>query len=288
VDSYRIDLQFLLDLEVAARTWPTQVLPNAPLNAPEYRAEHGVVVDDRRLLVATSSFGLEDRDTMLQLRLANAAFEHFGMLRHVLRYVQWDHGVDASEVMAAMVSVTADDPHRHPLLAWVLRWFDVHTVPPVGWPAFFAEVRSFLLDEVGIEGSTGLDAVLQVQRHLLPEVGRTFPDATPLAHDYVAYHHDATRWLWEDDVAPGPSRPLTSYGPATLEVWGDPSGFCGRRLGALLGTRDEVSISSFWLSDHWELDSPLTRNLAEVAHDRGYRAAAVQREGLHPATAVSS
>jgi hypothetical protein len=45
----------------------------------------------------------------------------------------------------------------------------------------------------------------------------------------------------------------------------------------MVGNRSEVDITSFWLGDHWELDSPLTRNLAEVARDLRYRSVAELR-----------
>jgi hypothetical protein len=285
LEGYRGDLQFLFDLEVACRTWPTQVLPNAPLNAPEYRAEHGLVVDERRLLVSTSTYTREDRDEMRRLRMANGAFEHFGLLRHVLRFLQWDHGLPATEVAARMVALAEDEPHRYPLLSWVLHWLDVHTVPPVGWPAFFAEVRDVVEHELGVPPSSALDAVLAAQQHLMPDRGRRLPDEVVLEHDVVSWYRDATRWMWDDEPV-APHRLLASYGPATLEVWGDPHHVCGPRLGVPLGNRSEVDIGSFWMGDHWELDSPLTRNLSEVAGDVRYRAVRELRAGTLASVAL--
>lgn len=280
VSSYRSDLQFLLDREITARTWPTQVLPNAPLNEPAYREAHRIETDARRLVLSTSSFTRADRDLMVRLRRADAALEQFGVLRHVLRFVQWEHDLLATDVVAHLVDEAERRPERRPLLAWLLDSFDVHTVPPVSWTAFFAEVRSTLVDDLDVPPSSGLDVVLAVQRHLLPELGRRFPDRLALAHDYVAYYDDATRGLWTDGEPTVPRRPLASYGPGELVVVGDPTDLCRTGLGWALGDRDEGSIGSFWLGDHWELDSPLTRNLAHVTRLGGYEAA---RRGRAPA-----
>lgn len=271
VESYRDDLQFLLDREMLPRTWPTQVLPNAPLNDPSYRERFGLEVSDG-LLVAAASFTREDRDEMLGLRLGHAALEQFGILRHVLRFLQWEHDLPAMQVVQQMVDDARHQPLAYPLLSWLLRTFDLHPVPPVGWEPFFEEVRAYLDERLEVPPSAALDVVLAVQQHLLPARGRSLPARLDLDHDYVAYYDDATRGLWADGEPTTPSRPLASYGPGVLVVEADPSDLCGAGLGWYEGTRDERSIGSFWLNDHWELDSVLTMNLADVHRAGGYQA----------------
>jgi len=264
VDSFAGDLQFCIDHEIPARMWITELLPNAPMNDPDYRGRWGIEADEHRVVVATTSFTREDRREMMRLRHAYTAFERFGILRHVLRYAQWDHGVPAMDVVRRLLALSDTEPARYPLLGWVTRYFDHVNAPPVGWVSFFAEVGTFLDRELGIGPSSDRDAVLAAQRFLLPDVGRTFPASLALDHDVVAWSSDRTRHLWGDDVT-GPGRPLADYGPAELTVHGDPLGTCDTGITVNQDPRNEVITERFWIVGHWELDSPMVANVPEVA-----------------------
>lgn len=268
-EAYRRDLQFLLDREITARTWPTQLVQNAPMNEPGYRDEHRVVTDEHRLVVSTASFTTQDRERMLQLRLAHAAFEHFGMLRHLARYVQWDHDLDASLLYLRIVEHVPNVPEDFPLLAWVLRYFDVDPIPPLGWHSFYDEVRRFIEEVLGIVPCSALDTVIDVQLALMPAPGREFPRTVGLAHDYVAYHRDATATLWTTGEPGLPSRPLADWPPGDLPVLSDPLGLCGSSRGLPRWERRFDEISSFWINDTWELNSPLARTLTHQIREPG-------------------
>ncbi|MGN6696371.1 MAG: B12-binding domain-containing radical SAM protein, partial [Aquihabitans sp.] len=116
--SFKADLQWAIDHEVTVRAWMCQMLPNAPMNDPTYRAEHQIVLDDEGIVVSTATFDLADHQRMRHLRTAERVFEHFGLLRHVLRWLQWDHGLPAMEVLDDLVARTEGDPAAMPFTSW--------------------------------------------------------------------------------------------------------------------------------------------------------------------------
>ena len=265
VDSLSGDLQFLMDHDVPARMWITQLLPNAPINDPAYREEWDVV-DDHGVVIATRSFTAEDRAEMLRIRHAYTVFEQFGLLRHVTRHVQWDHGVDIMTVLRRIVTVSDHDPDRYPLLNWTMRYFDYFNAPPVGWRSFYEEVRRFLVAEFGLPVTEALDTVLEVQELLMPEMGRTFPASIALRHDYVRYYQDRTRPLWMSEPAATSGPALTEYGPARFTVYADPLSRCSTgTINVITDPRNESMTDDFWMYGHWEMDSPLVVNQPQVA-----------------------
>jgi len=282
VDSFRGDLQFLMDHEVPARVWITQLLPNAPMNDPLYRDEYAVVADVSGVVVSSRSFTPEDRAYMKRLRHAHAVFERFGLLRHIMRYLQWDHGVPITETMTRVVHVTQNEPRAYPLLNWSMRSFDLFGVPPLGWRSFYDEVRRFVLTELAIEPSPALETVLALQRFLMPEHGRQFPDSIALDHDYVAYYRSATASLWSSGEFRPPGRPLTDHGPAAFTIYGDPMDRCGGGMRVYEDPRNEAATDSFWYSGHLELDSPLVQNYADIAATGSYIGLYDQVQALAP------
>ncbi|MBL8774592.1 MAG: B12-binding domain-containing radical SAM protein [Acidimicrobiales bacterium] len=261
-DSYRADLQFFLDHQISPRSWSLRALPNAPLNDPGYRARFGIETGADRIITATSTMSHEDRRRMLTLRKMQVIADQYGVLIHVLRFLQWDHGVAATAVLDHLLDVVAGSPDRFPLLSWVFAYFDLHATVPVGWGAFYDEVGRLLEEDFGLDpGASDVATVLAVQRALMPAPQRNFPDTVTLAHDYVAYHRDATAGLFATGHASGPDRPLRSHPQAELTVTGDPLHLCSGGLRFAGDSRDEAMLGQFWLgvgSSH-ELLSPLTR-----------------------------
>jgi hypothetical protein len=264
VDSLAGDLQYLIDREVPTRMWITQLLPNAPINDPDYRKKWAVKTDDRGVVVSTSTFSEADRAEMMRIRHAYTVFEQYGLLRHVGRYLQWDHGVPFMTLLRRIVEVTRDDPERYPLLNFLMRYFDYYNVPPLGWDSFFAEVRRFVCREFDVAPSRVFDSVLALQAFLMPDVGRSFPDTLALDHDYLAYFRDHTAHVWciEDDDEP---RSLDEYPPGNFTVYADPLRSCSVRIRNVDDPRNENMIEHFWLGGHWELDSALVVSRADVA-----------------------
>ena len=111
----------------------------------------------------------------------------------------------------------------------------------------------------------------------MPEYGRRFPASVDLAHDYVSYYRDGTAELWRSGQSTSPPRPLAEYGPATLPVNGDPMHFCSGTMRPLPSARTDQDHGGLWVAAHWELDSPLVRNVAEAVASHTYRGLAEAR-----------
>ena len=267
-ESYKADLQFMLDHEIMVRSWPVQMLPNAPMNDPEYRERHGIVVGEGNLVTATATFSAEDRVRMFHYRTIDTIAERMGVLRHVMRYLQWDHGIPASDLMEHLLILSERDPERFPLVSWVFGYFDLLPTVAVGWHAFYAELRRLLVEDFGLkEDDEGLAVVLRLQEALMPAPGRTFPAEVHLEHDYLAYYRSATRSLWGSGHAGEPEDRLTAYPPATFTVEGDPLGLCIEGIHLEGDARNEALQGDFHIGAAVanELDSPLIRILPLVS-----------------------
>ncbi|MCU1499837.1 MAG: hypothetical protein JWM47_3790 [Acidimicrobiales bacterium] len=252
VDSFKEDLQWGIDRQVRAFIYPTVVLPNSPMNDPAYREELEIRMVDGRI-VSTSSFTAADRRRMDQLTHAFHCLEVFGTLRHVLRYLQWDHGRRAIDMIEAILDVVTVRAEAYPLLAFHLAQFENVLMPPVGWRPFFEEAERLLVDELGVTPDSGLRTALDVTRHLLVWPGRTYPSTIELDHDYVSYFRSAQASLIETGEPGRPDRPLGDHGPGLLEVDGDPLD-----VTALLGLWEGgIDGDPFQQALDFEVQSPL-------------------------------
>ena len=264
--SYRADLQFMFDHEIPVRTWSVQLLPNAPMSEPGYRARHRIETDDDNVVISTSSFTQADRDRMFRLRKVDMMFETYGLLRHVLRWLQWDHGILATDVADLVLDVTERSPHRFPHLTWIVSYFDLQPSPPLGWGAFYDDVRALLIEDLDVAPSTAMDCAFELNQFLMPAPGRHFPASIDLPHDYVAYHREATSGLYATGHPGRPDRPLADRGPARFTVTADPLRLCEDGLRFAGDSRDEVLQGDFYMATSTanELLSPLVRLLPHV------------------------
>ncbi|MEL7206830.1 MAG: radical SAM protein, partial [Actinomycetota bacterium] len=276
VDSFTSDLQFLMDNGMTARVWISVLLPNAPMNDPDYREEFAVAANDLGAVVTTSTFDEDDRRTMRLIQDAYVVFERHAMLRLVLRHVQWDHGIAATTVLRDIVERTGEDPQRYPLLRFALLHFHRFRIPPASWDRFYAEVRRFLADQYGLEADDALDAVFAAQRLLVPDHGRAFPASVDLAHDVVAYYRDRTAQLWVDEAHVPEPRPLADYGPGTFTAYGDPLNHCTESLQHHPDPYDETMQSEHWVTGQWELDTPVVFGEPAVTGSGQFRGMAEQ------------
>lgn len=257
-ESFKNDLQHCLEREVTPRTMEIIMLPNSPMNAPNYREKWELVVDENGVLVGSSTYSREDYKAMAQLRLLYRAFDHFGILRHLLHFLEWEHGIRGVDLMDRINRTVNSDVGRYPLLSFVARQFDIYTAPPVGWDPFFDEVKDFLLDAYGIEADTALCTVLDLQKALMPFHGRKFPEVVTLDHDYSAYRRDRIAIRRGQATA---VRPLKDYPPMTMEL-GDPGRVCDEYIvrNDYAERRSASTGNLFWIGYDWELDSPFPRH----------------------------
>ncbi len=268
-DTYKADLQFMLDHEIMVRSWPVQMLPNAPMNAPEYRAEHGIEVGEDNLVTSTHSFTVDERKRMWRFRTVDTIAERMAVLRHVMRFLQWEHGIAATDLADRVLAVTDDDPLRYPTVSWVFGYFDLLPTVAVGWRTFYGEIASLLRDEFGLDpDASDLRCVLDLQEFLMPVPGRSFPASIELPHDYTAYYRSATRELYTTGQAGLPEAPLASLGPATFTITGDPLGLCTSGIYLHGDSRSEIMQGDFHIGSAVanELESPLMRVLPALSY----------------------
>jgi hypothetical protein len=271
-ETYKRDIQFFLDHEIMVRSWPVQILPNSPMNAPEYRARYGLTTDERNLVVSTTSFGPDDRARMFRLRNIDIITERLGVLRHPMRFLQWQYGIEATDVMEDLLATVETEPTRFPVLTWVLEYFDIHPTVALGWASFYEEFRSFVAARYPqVAHDSAFECVLTLQQFLMPAPGRTFPATITLAHDYVTWYRAATRTLYTTGHAGTPESELADLGPAEFTVTGDPLDLCvtGIRLDG--DSRDEILQGDFHIGAAVanELESPLIRILPALCGQAG-------------------
>lgn len=252
------DLQWCVDQNARAFLFPTFVLPNAPMNDPDYRERYGIRTRDG-LIVETKSFGESQRREMERLSFAYVLFEGLGVLRHVLRFLQWDHDRPAIRTIRDILDTVEGRPSDYPLLAWLLEHADVLLLPTIGWGPFFDEVHRLLVDDLGIPDGADLRAVLNANRFVLPWRGRSLPESLRLEHDYVSYFAEADAALARTGEPSRPSRPLRDFGPGDLTVIGDPDRRCETGLGRIALNRSRPGfVGDFWITTHLELLTQLT------------------------------
>jgi hypothetical protein len=211
---------------------------------PAYRETYRIETDENDEIVSTFSFTRDDLRSMKRLHDAYRLYEQSGVLFYVLRYLQWDHEIQAVGFLQRLVGVVDRDPGAYPALTWVDR-YSPYNLNVGGWRPFYEEVARYLDEQYGIGSSPALETMLRVQEAVIREPGRSFPDRMSLAHDFDAWWRDHGKGT-SRSRAPAP--PLSAYPPAELSV-DDPDGLCRLDL-----TRQRQYASH---SVRWELRSSL-------------------------------
>lgn len=269
METLKNDLQHCVDSDVTARVFGTMVLPNSPMNDPEYRELHQIRTDSYDQVVATTSFGPEEREEMVRFRDVFRWADHFGVLRHVMRWEAHRSGRRELDVLWTIAQVAPARADAYPLLAFMVRSGRRYMVEPMSWRAFYDEVGQFLVQELGARDDSELRTVLAVQEALMPAPGRVFPETIHLDHDYVAFYEEVLR------PADGrrADRRLGDYPRSELTV-DDPhaiSPACLREMFEIEhspeGSRSLRHEGEFWQAFNWELQSPLRRALRDQYYD---------------------
>ena len=251
--SFRNDLQECTDREVRVRVHPTILLPNSPMNAPEYRAEHGIVAPIDDILMETTSYTRADFDRMAELRRAFYALDHYGLARHLARHIRRRTGRREIDTFEAIFEIARRHPDRYPATAFIARAFQRAMVPPVSWHVLYTELRHLVVEHLDTPDDDELTTVLAVQRALIPTQGRSYPHRVSLPHDYAAWHREMAAARegghqadWHEVVGR-----LRDYGPAELMVE-DPDDVSGSMIGRAV---DRIAGTY----GNWDLDSPVSR-----------------------------
>lgn len=243
VESFARDLQRYIDVDVSVKAYPTQLLPNSPMAAPDYRARYRIEVDAQDFVVSCHSFTREDLARMKALNNVYVATEGYAALRYVYRYLQWDHGIPAMTLMQAINDLASTDPDRYPAITWVAKYFAGNKCMPGGWRSFFDEIAAFVEASWSIGRTPAFDVVLRANEAAMPDEAITYPLVLDLSHDIVA-------WFRAHNVRGPVDAPCLAEYPPGRFVVDDPDGM--------------VSIDHEFLQydSHqyfWELHSPISR-----------------------------
>jgi radical SAM superfamily enzyme YgiQ (UPF0313 family) len=287
LETLKTDLQHCVDSDVTARVFGTMVLPNSPMNDPDYRELHRIRTDSYDQVISTTSFEPEDREEMVRFRDVFRWADHFGVLRHVLRWEAHRSGDRELDVLWEIAQLAPERPTTYPLLAFMVRSGRRYLIEPMSWRAFYREVGAFLTRERGAVDDAELRTVLTVQEALMPSASRSFPETVRLDHDYVSFYREVLR---PSEGPPAPRR-LSDYPPTELVV-DDPhriSPGCLREMFQIEhspeGARSLRHEGDFWQAFNWELQSPLERALRTQYYDVS-NSLPVLEKGTAPLTAT--
>ncbi|MGI9603781.1 MAG: B12-binding domain-containing radical SAM protein [Acidimicrobiales bacterium] len=256
-ESFKTDLQQCVDREMQVRIPRTTLLVNSPMNDPEYKAEHEIVVNkepgpgNKSLVVSTATFTRDDYRDMTHTRLVFLFLENFGVARQVARYVRHEAGVREVDFYEGLRHRSIADPHRWPSLANAVLSGPGLMAPPGSWKLYVDDLRDYVVTVHGVADDDALDTVMTVQHAMLPAFDRPAQQVFELAHDYAAWFgalvgvkEGSDRADWASHVAP-----LRSFGPAAFTVT-DPL-----TLTNAIGC--EIEAHGFGVN--WEYDSPIRR-----------------------------
>lgn len=260
VSAFKNDLQECTNRDVRVMLNTTTLLPNSPMNDPDYRKEHGIVALPGEMLTETASYTREEWEHMNDLKMAYYLLDSYGLMRYIARFVRRELGMGEVDFYSVVLSEVQQNSQRWPVIADILSTLESYMAPPGSWAHYMEEVRRFLVDFMKLPEDSALNATLAVQHAHLPAADRAFPYQLELEHDFAAWWEallEAREEGHRDDWEKHTPR-LADYGPASLTI-DDPNGVCiteiGKPLNYLL-----YSLRS------WELESPVARPRAGASY----------------------
>lgn len=198
-ESFKADLRFFFNQTLDVQIFRTVVLPNSPMAAPEYIAEHQLVFDDSGMLRATAQLDPKALDDLEQLARLFRCAHTYGMFRYWLCFLSWDYGIDPIDYLDSL------QQHSQNTSGWLARLWDQESPPhdlltthpslreslraEDAWPAFYAELKAFTLQQYPqVHDDSALETVQQVQVSVMPSARGHYPLQIRLSHDFVRYY----------------------------------------------------------------------------------------------------
>jgi len=187
VDSFLNDLQRYIDMDISVKAYPTQLLPNSPMAAPDYIQKYKIKADDHGYLTSTFSYSQADLQTMMSLNEIYVMAEGYGLLRYVVRFLQWEYDIDAKQFFLDVLETIRKAPDKYPLLTWAVRFFNKDKSMPQGWHPFYTQIKHFIKDTYHIVDDSGLETVLQINAGAMPDDALKYPIEIDIEHDFIRY-----------------------------------------------------------------------------------------------------
>ncbi|MEL7210221.1 MAG: hypothetical protein AAGK32_18655, partial [Actinomycetota bacterium] len=127
--------------------------------------------------------------------------------------------------------------------------------PPAGWDRFLAEVRRWIVADLGLADDAALASVLAAQRAMLPHPTVEYPITVPVEHDVGAWFAAAQAEKLADGGWADAVDDLAEFGPGRVVV-DDP-----------WSVRDNLAhLAQPHGTSGWELDSPFRRPGSSGSH----------------------
>ena len=239
VEAFARDLQRYIDMDVSVKAYPTQLLPNSPMANPEYIEKYDIKVDENNYLISSYSYSEQDLALMKEIYQVYVMADGYSLLRYVIRFLQWEHGIKAMDFLQCLLQVVTENPASFPQLTWAVKYFNHDKSMPGGWRSFYAELEQFILINYGVKADSALQTVLMVSELSMPDDSLTYPTKSVLQHDFVSYFHN-----FIDDA-----RPLREYPSAEFCV-SDPNSMSSVNMDYM-----QYDTHQFF----WELASDVSR-----------------------------
>lgn len=233
VESHKDDLQFFIDRKLMTIAYCTAVMPNAPMNDPDYRKKYKIVTNSEGYIVSTSTFDEAEHGEMITLFLAFQFFYGIGVLKYYLFYLQMEYKVRFMDFVYEMLCACCEDEVKYPisyLLKRRLLTTKRYWSPSLEWnseegeflfnnlDAYYSEILEFTQEKYGITiKPTVSNTLITAQKAVMPTAGKVIPFEVGLEHDLCAYMHqlDAVRVL---DTTPANFKMLDTFPPAKMKV----------------------------------------------------------------------
>jgi hypothetical protein len=212
------DLQHYIDADVPVKAYPTQLLPNSPMADPGYMRKYEIQTYDDGFLKSTYSYTEEDLIKMKGLYKTFTMADGYGLLRYVIRFLQWEYNIKAIDFIAELMVSIKDNPMQYPLLSYATVFFETEKSIPGGWPLFYAQLKNYILDKYSVSDDSALDTVLKVNAAVMPDEAVAYPMTIHLDHDIIQYF--IAQQQKSDDDKP---EALYTYAPGELVI-SDPDG----------------------------------------------------------------
>ena len=245
--SFENDLRTTFDEPLETQIFPTVLLVNSPMAEPAYVREHRIRTDELGLVISTAAMSERDVETAKSIARVFNAVHVYGMLRYVLCFLRWDHGIDPIDVMHALATEPAL-AREYPLLHRLLDVDASHAVDLVhthetmrermrsegAWRGQADELCHFVQKRWPVPESSALAVARTVAAAVMPVAGRTFPERLALEHDFVRYYRERRA---------GGRRRLDEYLPGELAV-DDPLELSNRVFTIRRATRLQWELAS--------------------------------------------
>ena len=264
LESFKGDLRAQFHEDVDVQIFYTAVLPNSPMADPVYVREQELECDEEDFVAASKTFSRETGARMEALARLFRCAHTYGMFRHLLCHLEWDHGIDPIDFLDGLVSEAiggasfprlsalhdTEAPRRDILNTH--RLFREQLRSENDWAAFYQELGRYIAARFPTAVSSGLEAILRLQTALMPGRGRRLPERVELPHDVVQYVTDRVA---------GGQRALAEYPAGGLEIK-DPWELCEHLVQSAPGQPPTAWELVSVLSRGWQVPSALTAEAA--------------------------